>query len=417
MAFRREKDYCPSHRATKIGVTIGIVGVFCIFAFVFPYYGFLSSAPQKQNHTLSQSQANSCRCESSKKTNNVKILKKNAELAKQLKELNAKIQFLEQERDHAPQAGPFGTIKALSTNPTVLPNESVNSRLAKILEEVSINRELIVSLANAKVIPILEIWLSNVERVGIRNYLVVALDDDVQEFCKLNGANVYKRDRDEAIDDIGKTGESSEVSALKFIILREFLELGYNVLLSDIDVICIQNPFDHLYRDADVESMTDGHDNMTAYGYNDLYDEPAMESSRIAFTRRIWVYNSGFFFIRATIPSIELLDRVAYRLTHEEGVWDQAVFNEELFQPSHPGYIGVYASKRTMDFLMFMNSKVLFKSVRYNPELMKLKPVIVHMNYHRFDRLERMKAVVEFNVNGKQNALVPFPLASTLDWE
>ncbi|KAG9143363.1 hypothetical protein Leryth_022206 [Lithospermum erythrorhizon] len=134
----------------------------------------------------------------------------------------------------------LAVIKALSTNPTVLPNESVNSRLAKILEEVSINRELIVSLANAKVIPILEIWLSNVERVGIRNYLVVALDDDVQEFCKLNGANVYKRDRDEAIDDIGKTGESSEVSALKFIILREFLELGYNVLLSDIDVIWLE---------------------------------------------------------------------------------------------------------------------------------------------------------------------------------
>lgn len=56
----------------------------------------------------------------------------------------------------------------------------------------------------------------------------------------------------------------------------------------------------------------------------------------------------------------------------------------------------------------FMNSKVLFKTVRKNQELKKLKPVIVHLNYHP-DKLERMHAVVEFYVNGKQDALDSFP--------
>ena len=32
------------------------------------------------------------------------------------------------------------------------------------------------------------------------------------------------------------------ISALKFKIIREFLELGWNVLLSDVDVILIQVP-------------------------------------------------------------------------------------------------------------------------------------------------------------------------------
>ncbi|CAN6300433.1 unnamed protein product [Urochloa humidicola] len=122
---------------------------------------------------------------------------------------------------------------------------------------------------------------------------------------------------------------------------------------------------------------------------------------------RIWVYNSGFFYIRPTIPSIELLDRVAYRLSHEKA-WDQAVFNEELFIPSHPGYEGLHASRRTMDIYLFMNSKVLFKTVRKDAQLKKLKPVIVHLNYHP-DKLDRMKAVVEFYVNGKQDALQRFP--------
>ncbi|CAI0377223.1 unnamed protein product [Linum tenue] len=147
---------------------------------------------------------------------------------------------------------------------------------------------------------------------------------------------------------------------------------------------------------------------MTAYGYDDVFDEPSMGWARYAHTMRIWVYNSGFFYIRPTIPSIELLDRVAYRLAHETA-WDQAVFNEELFFPSHPGYDGLFASRRTMDYYIFMNSKVLFKTVRKDGELRKkVKPVIVHVNYHP-DKLPRMRAIVEFYVNGDQEALKSFP--------
>jgi hypothetical protein len=72
------------------------------------------------------------------------------------------------------------------------------------------------------------------------------------------------------------------------------------------------------------------------------------------------------------------------------------------------GYDGLYASWRTMDFYLFMNSKVLFKTVRKDANLSKLKPVIVHINYHP-DKLPRMQAVVEFYVNGKQDALSSFP--------
>lgn len=33
----------------------------------------------------------------------------------------------------------------------------------------------------------LEMWLTNVKRAGIPNYLVVALDDDAVDFCNENG--------------------------------------------------------------------------------------------------------------------------------------------------------------------------------------------------------------------------------------
>lgn len=352
------------------------------------------------------------------KSDIVDLSTKNAELKKQVRELNEKLQLAEQGKENAQKqfmvlgeqhkAGPFGTVKGLRTNPTVLPDESVNPRLAKTLQEVAVRKEVIVVLANSNVKAMLEVQVNSIKRVGIPNYLVVALDEEIDNFCKSNDVSVYKRDPDEGIDSIARTGGNHAVSGLKFHVLREFLQLGYSVLLSDVDILYFQNPFDHLYRDSDVESMSDGHNNMTAYGYNDVFDEPAMGWARYAHTMRIWVYNSGFFFIRPTIPSIELLDRVAGRLSREPKSWDQAVFNEELFYPSHPGYEGLHAARRTLDIYLFMNSKVLFKTVRKDAKLKRLKPVIIHVNYHP-DKLPRMKAIVELYVNGKQDALDPFP--------
>ncbi|KAM1242843.1 hypothetical protein ACFX2G_035153 [Malus domestica] len=100
------------------------------------------------------------------------------------------------------KVGPLGTVKGLLTNLSVLPDESVNPRLAKILEKVAVNRELIVALANSNVKEMLEVWFANINRVGISNYLVVALDDEIARFGELKNVPVYKRDPNKVIDSI-----------------------------------------------------------------------------------------------------------------------------------------------------------------------------------------------------------------------
>ncbi|KAJ3673161.1 hypothetical protein LUZ60_006535 [Juncus effusus] len=414
MAGRREGPLMRANglpsRGSKIAVAVA-VGVLlgCIFAFLYPDGLFRSSRGSRFGQVYSYSCSSSSSRIKTLESQLAILNNKNQELNSQLNELSMKLQLSGQGKEQILyKAGPFGSVKAFRKNPVVTSDESVNPRLAKILQEIAINGELIVALANSNVRNMLELWFTNIQKVRIKNYLVVALDRGTETFCKNHNIPVYKLVSDSGIDSVAKTGGNHQVSGLKFRILREFLQLGYSVLLSDVDIIYIQNPFDYIYRDSDVESMSDGHNNMTAYGYNDVFDDPSMGWSRYAHTMRIWVYNSGFFYIRATIASIELLDRVAGRLANEPKSWDQAVFNEELFFPAHPGYEGLHASKRTMDFYLFMNSKVLFKTVRKDPELRKLKPVIVHVNYHP-DKFDRAKAVVEFYVDGKQNALDRFP--------
>lgn len=330
--------------------------------------------------------------------------------------LKVHLKRAEQERDAAVnqlqalgpsvKAGALGTVRSLRTNPSVQPDVASNTELAKLLEGLAPSKELIVGIADNNVRDMVRVWLSCIKKVGITNYLIVALDDEIAKFCKLNRVPFYRKNVTiPAMQE--DAGTNHAVSGLKFQLLRDFLVLGYSVLLSDVDIVFFQNPFLYLYRDCDVEGMSDGHTNQTAYGYNDVSDDPKMGWARYAHTMRIWVFNSGLFYIRPTIPAIELLDRVTTRLANEKA-WDQAVFNEEIFFPSHPGYEGLHASKRVMDYYLFMNSKVMFTQVRKDPNFDSFRPVSVHINYHP-DKYERMLALIAYYSKGRKEALKGFP--------
>ncbi|KAI9180031.1 hypothetical protein LWI28_000445 [Acer negundo] len=246
MTGRRGRQSKSLHRS-RIPVAIAVrIFLGCFFAFFFPY-SFLS--PTKPPRTTAKStplQVVSTICKSSEQLNQLKsqlvaVMEKNLELKIQASELTEKLRLAEQGKDHArkrvlvlgaqQKVGPFGTVKGSRTNPTVVPDESVNPRLDKVLERVAVGREVIVALVNSNVKDTLEVWFNSIKRLGIHNYLVVALDEEIFKFCVSNDVPVYKRDPDEGIDSTARTGGNHAVSGLKFRILRDFLQLGYSVLL------------------------------------------------------------------------------------------------------------------------------------------------------------------------------------------
>ena len=181
------------------------------------------------------------------------------------------------------------------------------------------------------------------------------------------------------------------------------MRAGINVLLSDVDVAILADPFGYLYRDADWEGMTDGFDDPTAYGYDHVHDDPAMGWSRYAHSMRVFVQNSGFFYLSATLPSAALMARMKRRMATED-VWDQQAVNEEIFRPSHDAYLSPMVSVRVMNFRCFCNSKVLFKVVRHDRAYKHHLPPVVHINYHP-SKNERLKDVFRYYHFGKKDAL------------
>ena len=377
-------------------------------------------------------------------------------------------------------------------------------RLAALLRRTANARgEIMVALCNgayAKGGPsgMLATWARTAVAAGVTNALVLAMDEEAQRAAEASGVAAFlleeewrqlpaaqqqhqqqqlqqagEEDEGELKHERGKKSQARSaaagvavaatnhsVSALKFKLLRRILALGYSVLLSDVDVVTLrdpfgQDPFGHsfLKRDSDLEAMSDGWDPATAYGFDDVLDVPAMGWARFAHSTRVFALNSGLFFARPTLAADDVLARVAARVASEEGSWDQAVFNEVALLPSAEGYYAPAPRVRVMAIGEFMNCKILFTRVRHEladaaaaaaaaaaeargseaaaaeeaeggtassssssssspplpfpPPSFPL-PVMVHVNYHP-DKLDRMKGVVRYFLGGDREALEGFP--------
>mmetsp|Transcript_874 Transcript_874/g.3192 ORF Transcript_874/g.3192 Transcript_874/m.3192 type:complete len:441 (-) Transcript_874:158-1480(-) len=299
--------------------------------------------------------------------------------------------------------------------PKVTPLESGgDENLREVLERVAINGEVMIAVSNSNLITrdgsygMLRTFIDCVKRAQVSNFLVVAMDDDTAAAMRALGVAYWQRG---AIQLMVNARDNHGTSSQKFHILREFLVLGYSVLLSDVDVVTLQNPFTTpgvLYRDSDVEGLSDGFDAGTAYGKIEGIDDPKMGWSRYAQKFELFALNSGLFYLRSTPSALALVDAINEHLKKNKA-WDQTVYNEKIHMPSHGHYKSPQASLRVMDIHAIMNSKTLFRFTRHNKGLMaRNQPAMIHVNYHP-DKWERMRAIMQYYFDGDKRALDKFP--------
>ena len=129
---------------------------------------------------------------------------------------------------------------------------------------------------------------------GERRAMVVALDDQTSAWLKDRDVPRYTK---KLVSRTGST-DNHATSGLKFKVLVDFLTIGCSVLLSDVDVLWMTNPFPHLYRDTDVEGMSDCLDEKTAFG-----------NKAGGGTVQLHARNSGMFFLLATRQSLAMVRR------------------------------------------------------------------------------------------------------------
>ena len=258
--------------------------------------------------------------------------------------------------------------------------------LCEVVREVAIDREVLAAVANSQA-PGIYKFVDSIKSLNIKNFLVICLDDNLEIKLKEKGVATYRVKSD--------ARGSHKISAQKFGIIKDFVHVGCSVLLTDTDVVYLQNPFPYLYRDHDIESMSDGWDNHTANGFHQIIDDAAMGRSGRARVKafRVSALNSGLWYVAATRASHRLMLIMAHRMDTED-LWDQAGYNLELWFASRDWHQTSGATVRVMNPYCFLNSKVMFRIVRHKEELTKERhrPVAMHANYHT-DKERKMQLV------------------------
>lgn len=95
-------------------------------------------------------------------------------------------------------------------------------------------------------------WIDRVRKAGVGPWMVLAIDEQLHSYLTTKGVPSFLLKAEVAAAQAG-TGSNHAVSALKFGLLAQFLQLGWSVLLSDVDIVVLRDPFPHLYRDRDIE--------------------------------------------------------------------------------------------------------------------------------------------------------------------
>ena len=131
------------------------------------------------------------------------------------------------------------------------------------MARVAVRREVLAAVSNKNIFHMLQLFVDGIKAAGVPNSMVVALDDETAAWLQERQVAHYVK----KIKSRTGSTDNHATSGLKFKILVDFLSVGASVLLSDVDVIWLQDPFRFLYRDSDVEGMSDGWDDDAAYGH------------------------------------------------------------------------------------------------------------------------------------------------------
>ncbi|GJT47501.1 beta-arabinofuranosyltransferase RAY1 isoform X1 [Tanacetum coccineum] len=159
------------------------------------------------------------------------------------------------------------------------------------------NKTVVLAVAGYSYKDMLMSWVCRLHLLHVSNFVVCALDDEIYDFCVLQGLPVF-RDRlapsNISYDDCHfGTNCFQRVTKVKSRIVLQILKLGYNLLMSDVDVYWFKNPLPLLNTFGPTVFVAQS-------------DEYKI-TGPINMPRRL---NSGFYYARSDNSTIAALEKV-----------------------------------------------------------------------------------------------------------
>jgi hypothetical protein len=207
----------------------------------------------------------------------------------------------------------------------------------QVARKASVERSIIVTWANMALLDFVLSWAHHVDRLGIKNILVGAMDQDIGRELVKEGINSFamyelkKKNGTVGSDHLAWGGEGfHKMGRLKIGLAQTFLSYELNLLLVDVDVMILRNVmkyFDQL-PEADILVSSDNLDSTTEPGDDGLeFPEKAGAPMNIGIMYFRWSENTVRFvssWLNLIVKKTELWDQLAFNDLARAG-WDPYV--------------------------------------------------------------------------------------------
>ena len=193
---------------------------------------------------------------------------------------------------------------------------------------------VVITILSKEYINVGRLWLTMIKRTTLRQYIVIAADEESFIFLRSTSepsCRVCLGEFDEHeisfLSKTGFTGKGLSITALKFPIVKELLQLNFDIFLMDIDAILLGDlPLD-FFSNFDV-------------AFQRVYYFP----KPIA---KVWKFAacSGFVWLKSNVNTLLLLEKV---IEHQLTVYsDQIAFNIALWENKIKWIYPVYSDEKT----------------------------------------------------------------------
>jgi len=245
-----------------------------------------------------------------------------------------------------------------------------------------------ITFGDGKMIPHMLNWVHHVREARIP-HIVGALDEAMLELLERSNVPNYPffhKDLDGSNQHISDSWKKFAIGRLGQT--RALLKLGYDALMTDIDVVWLNNPRPYLYCTgeplvADVDCSSMGYADVAVSSDNLA---PGLDRTGGASYPIYGTLNTGIVFLRATQAGIGFADHWYQNLVQAPGRYatltsDQQVFNMMMREPGKWPGVQLYDPKNQQSRLVLANEPVLPENKRVKVGLL---PLALFANGHAF---------------------------------
>jgi len=264
----------------------------------------------------------------------------------------------------------------------------------ELIERIAVDGAIIVTWANNHYFDFAMNFVEHLEKLGVKNYIVGAMDEDLYEALRKININTWLMgsktiDAGSVKKDFGwGTPTFHKMGRDKIRLINDFTKSGVDVLISDIDVAWMRNPipFFRRYPTADILVSSDNLSNSTHISprqANFRVDDEGLQENPCGGTANI-----GMMWFRSTAGSQALTDEWVLNLEKDPKLWDQAEFNTLMRRggcwasPDGSGVGPGYGGKVQLGALpvaLFNNGHTFF--TQRLPEHLGLNPYALHATF------------------------------------